>query len=78
MSDVLMIQGDPVTVFALEDIKEHIDYEIWGYIQSQIRVLEEKIAELQEEIGVWEHNAQVEKERYGQTNICQTEKDTLD
>ena len=73
-----MIQGKPVTVFALEDLKDHLEPEIWGYIQSQVKVLEEKIAELQEEIEVWEHNARVEKERYGQTNICQAEEDTLD
>lgn len=78
MSEVLMIWGKPVTVFALEDLNSHLEPDIWGYIQSQVEVLEEKIAELQEEIEVWEHNARVEKERYGQTNICQTEKDTLD
>lgn len=72
-----MIQGKPTTVFALEDLKEHLEPEIWDYVQSQVKVLEEKIAELQEEIEVWEHNAQVDKERYGQTNICQTEKDAI-
>ena len=62
MSEVLMIKGKPVTVFALEDLKDHLGSEIWGYIRSQVKVLEEKIAELQEEIDVWEHNARVEKE----------------
>lgn len=78
MSEVLMIKGKPVTVFALEDLKDHLESEIWDYIQSQVKVLEEKIAELQEEIEVWEHNARVDKERYGQTNICQAEKDAID
>jgi len=66
MSDVLMIWGKPVTVFALEDLKDHLEPEIWDYIQSQVKVLEDEIAELQEEIEDWEHNARVEKERYGQ------------
>ena len=57
-----MIKGKSVTVFALEDLKDHLGSEIWGYIRSQVKVLEEKIAELQEEIEVWEHNAGVEKE----------------
>lgn len=73
-----MIRGKPVTVFALEDLRDHLEPEIWDYIQSQVKVLEEKIAELQEEIEVWEHNTQVDKERYGQTNICQAEEGNLD
>ncbi len=59
---ILMIASKPVTVFSLEDLKDHLEPEVWDYIQSQVKVLEEKIAELQEEIEVWEHNAQVEKE----------------
>lgn len=70
---VLMIKGRPVTVFTLEDLKDHLEPEVWGYIQSQIKLLEGKITALSEEIEVWEHNAQAEKERYGQTNICQAE-----
>lgn len=66
IKEMLMIQGKPVTVFSLEDLKDHLEPEIWDYIQSQVKFLEEKIAELQEEIEVWEHNTQVDKERYGQ------------
>ncbi|URN83995.1 hypothetical protein [Acetobacterium wieringae] len=66
IKEMLMIKGKPVTVFTLEDLKDHLEPEIWDYIQSQVKVLEEKIAELQEEIEVREHNARVEKERYGQ------------
>lgn len=62
IKEMLMIQGKPVTVFSLEDLKDHLEPEIWDYIQSQVEVLEEKIAELQEEIEVWEHNTRVEKE----------------
>ena len=70
---ILMVAGKPVTVFALEDLKDHLEPEVWDYIQSQVKVLEDKITALSEEIEVWEHNDQVEKERNGQTNICQAE-----